>query len=184
MNNVQQRTATGILFTDQYQLTMAQLYFRMGIHERMAQFDHFFRQPPNYGLHAAGYCIAAGLEWLLDWMETACFGPAELEVLRNQRNRVGNPIFAEDFLTYLSRHGHFGGMTLWAVPEGRVVHAQAPMTIVRGPLLMAQILETALLNHLNYQTLVATKASRIRECWNSACVAARGWEPMPAPVPR
>lgn len=170
MNGAQLRTATGILFTDQYQLTMAQLYFRMGIHERTAQFDHFFRQPPNYGLHAAGYCIAAGLEWLLDWMETAYFGPAEIEVLRGQRNRVGKPIFGEDFLAYLRDHGNFSGITMWAVPEGRVVHAQAPMTIVRGPLLMAQILETALLNHLNYQTLVATKASRIREASGASTV--------------
>ena len=58
----------GILFTDQYQLTMAQVYYRMGLHERRVQFDHFFRQYPNYGTHQAGYCVNAGLEWLLDWM--------------------------------------------------------------------------------------------------------------------
>ena len=58
----------GILFTDQYQLTMAQLYFRQGLHEREAQFDHFFRHYPDYGTHRAGYCINAGLEWLLAWM--------------------------------------------------------------------------------------------------------------------
>ena len=50
-------TASGILFTDQYQLTMAQLYYKLGIHEINAQFDHFFRSTPNYGIHKAGYCV-------------------------------------------------------------------------------------------------------------------------------
>ena len=56
--------AEGILFTDQYQLTMAQLYFRTGIHEKAAQFEHFFRNYPDYGMHKAGYCVNAGLECL------------------------------------------------------------------------------------------------------------------------
>ena len=56
--------AEGILFTDQYQLTMAQLYFLEGLHERRARFDYFFRSYPDYGRHQAGYCLFAGLEWL------------------------------------------------------------------------------------------------------------------------
>ena len=75
-------TAEGILFTDQYQLTMAQLYFRMGMHEQPAQFDHFFRKYPDYGQHQAGYCVNAGLEWLLDWLETARFRPATKDGVR------------------------------------------------------------------------------------------------------
>jgi nicotinate phosphoribosyltransferase len=71
MRTDQQVTAEGILFTDQYQLTMAQLYYRMGLHERPAQFDHFFRSNPDYGAHQAGYCVNARLEWLLDWMQGA-----------------------------------------------------------------------------------------------------------------
>ena len=59
-------TAEGILYTDQYQLTMAQVYFRTGLHEQHVQFDHIYRSNPNYGTHQAGYCINAGLEWLLD----------------------------------------------------------------------------------------------------------------------
>lgn len=58
--------AAGILFTDQYQLSMAQLYFRMGMHEQFAQFDHFFRTYPDYGDHQAGYCVNAGLAWLVE----------------------------------------------------------------------------------------------------------------------
>jgi nicotinate phosphoribosyltransferase len=158
-----QHTAEGILFTDQYQLSMAQLYFRQGIHERPAQFDHFFRRYPNYGLHEAGYCVSAGLEWLLDWMQAARFRDEDLEHLRSQRTSVGGQMFGDDFLAYLRQEGHFGRISLSAIPEGRVVHPDVPLTVVRGPLAMAQILETPLLNQLNYQTLIATKAARIRE---------------------
>lgn len=162
MKGTQPDTVAGILFTDEYQLTMAQLYFRYGLHEKTAQFDHFFRHYPNYGAHQAGYCVNAGLEWLLQWMENARFYPTDIEYLRTQTSQTGAPLFQSDFLQYLSQHGHFGGITLEAIPEGRIVHANVPLTIVRGPLAMAQILETSLLNHLNYQTLIATKASRIR----------------------
>jgi nicotinate phosphoribosyltransferase len=155
--------AEGILFTDQYQLTMAQLYFRQGMHERQAQFDHFYRDYPNYGVHQSGYCINAGLDWLLEWMEDARFGDAEIEYLRGQKSGAGARLFDDDFLTWLRGNGGFEAITLMAIPEGRVVHANVPLTVVQGPLAMAQILETPLLNHLNYQTLIATKASRIRE---------------------
>jgi nicotinate phosphoribosyltransferase len=151
----------GILFTDQYQLTMAQVYYRLGLHETPAQFDHFFRQYPDYGMHEAGYCVNAGLAWLLDWMEAARFGPDEIEYLRGQTDRTGTRLFADDFLDWLRRNGHFEGISLWAIAEGRVVHPTEPLTMVVGPLAMAQILETALLNILNFQTLIATKASRI-----------------------
>jgi nicotinate phosphoribosyltransferase len=170
MNTAHQRTAEGALFTDQYQLSMAQLYFRAGLHERTALFDHFFRRYPNYGLHEAGYCVSAGMEWLLDWMEAAHFRDEDLAYLRSQRTRTGEQLFADDFLAYLREHGHYGGMTLHAIPEGRVVHPNVPLTVVRGPLAMAQILETALLNQLNYQTLIATKAARIREVSRGAQV--------------
>ena len=73
MKNSERPVAEGALFTDQYQLTMAQLYFRTGMHENEAQFDHFFRSYPDYGKHQAGYCINAGLEWLIDWMREARF---------------------------------------------------------------------------------------------------------------
>jgi nicotinate phosphoribosyltransferase len=158
-----QQTAEGILFTDQYQLTMAQLYYRTGIHEQRVQFDHFFRHYPDYGAHQAGYCIAAGLEWLLDWMGRARFRDEDIAYLRGQTDRTGKRVFADDFLGWLRQHGSFDSLTLRAIPEGRVVHPQVPLTVVEGPLAMAQILETALLNQLNYPTLIATKAARIRD---------------------
>ncbi len=153
----------GILFTDQYQFTMAQLYFRMGLHELPAQFDHMFRYYPDYGSHKAGYCINAGLGWLLDWMESVRFRDQDLDCLREQRSSAGTPLFGDDFLAWLKEVGCFTGLTMQSIPEGRVVHPTVPLNVVQGPLALVQILETPLLNRLNYQTLIATKAARIRE---------------------
>ncbi|MGQ9502256.1 MAG: nicotinate phosphoribosyltransferase [Anaerolineae bacterium] len=156
-------TAEGILYTDQYQLTMAQLYFRYGLHERQAEFEHFFRSYPDYGSHQAGYCINAGLAWLLDWMREAHFREEDLEYMRHHCGQTGRRLFQDDFLNWLRAHGNFDGISMRAIPEGRVVHPNVPLVVVRGPLVMAQILETPLLNQLNYQILIATKANRIRE---------------------
>lgn len=161
MQSADRLTAEGILFTDQYQLTMAQLYFRLGMHEQPAQFDHFFRKYPDYGGHQAGYCVNAGLAWLLDRLAEVRCRPEDIAYLRNMRGRGGKPVFAEDFLAWLLENGHFGALEIRAIPEGRVVHANVPLTVVSGPLAMAQILESPLLNYLNYQTLIATKAARV-----------------------
>ena len=152
---------TNILFTDFYQLSMAQLYYRLGLQEMSARFDHFFREYPDYGVHQAGYCINAGLEWFVDWMEDAKFGTDEIECLRSQKNRVGKRIFHDDFIDWLEKNGSFESLTLHAIPEGRAIHPHIPLTSVQGPIIMAQIIETALLNQMNYQTLIATKAARI-----------------------
>ena len=163
MKNSQRAIAEGILFTDMYQLTMAQLYYRYGLHEKLVQFDHYFRDYPDYGSHKAGYCIYAGLEWLLDWMGENRFTSADIDYLRSLKTNSGKQVFADDFLEWIGRYGDFSGISLRAIPEGRVVHPNVPLTVVQGPIIMAQIMETALLNQLNYQTLIATKAARIRE---------------------
>ncbi len=162
MKRSEQLIAEGILFTDQYQLTMAQLYFRYGIHEVSVQFDHFFRHYPDYGSHKAGYCINAGLQWLVEWMQEVRFTDDDIGFLRSQRSASGKPLFDEAFLGWLKKNGDFASLSLRAVPEGRVIHPQEPITVVRGPLAMAQILESPLLNQLNYPILIATKASRIK----------------------
>ncbi len=162
MNSEQKQRAAGILLTDQYQLTMAQLYVRLGVHEKRVQFDHFFRRYPDYGEHRAGYCINAGLADLLDWMAAARFREEDLACLRDHRGPDGKRVFDDDFLGWLAENGDFSGVDIRAIPEGRVVHPNVPLTVVRGPLAMCQILETALLNRLNYPVLVATKAARIR----------------------
>jgi len=99
MNRAQRRIAEGILFTDMYQLTMAQMFFKQGIHNKTVQFDHFYRANPNYGKHEAGFCINAGLEWLLDWMKDARFREKDIQYLRTHKARKsGKLLFDEDFL--------------------------------------------------------------------------------------
>ena len=154
----------GTLYTDQYQLTMAQLYYRQGMHEIPARFEHFFRSCPQYNSHKAGFCINAGLAGFLEWLENACWHEEELEALRGQVGSQGHRLFSEDFLQWLKNNPPKERVSIWAVPEGRVVHPLAPLTVVEGPLSLVQLLETPLLNHLNYPILVATKAARLREC--------------------
>jgi len=163
-----QNITEGILFTDQYQLMMAQLYFKLGMHNIYSQFDHYFRDYPDYGLHKAGYCINAGLDWFMDWMTNVKFGKDEIELLRTQTSKSNKPLFHNNFLDWLLKEGTFESINLSAIPEGRVVHPFEPITVVKGPLAMAQIIETSLLNQINFQILIATKASRIKEmCGNS-----------------
>lgn len=163
MSVTQRRAADGILFADLYQFTMAQVYYRAGLQDREALFDHFFRSYPDYGEHQAGYCINAGMEWLLHWMQGARFDDESLQILSALRGRQGQRLLQQDFLDWLRAQGSFEAITLRAIPEGRVVHPNVPLAVVRGPLAMAQLLESSLLNHLNYQILVATKAARIRQ---------------------
>lgn len=153
---------TGVLFTDHYQLTMAQLYFREGLHERRVRFDHYFRSYPDYGTHQAGYCINAGMGSLQQWMDAVRFDDAVLSLLAQQRDASGERLFDRDFLDYLGAMGGFESLDISAVPEGRVVHPHESLTVVEGPLIAAQLLETVLLATLNYQTLVATRAARIK----------------------
>ena len=167
----------GALLTDQYQLTMAQLYFRHGLHDRDVRFEHFFRRYPDYGEHEAGYAINAGWGWLGRWADRARFGEEEQAALRSHRVE-GHRLFSDDFVDWL------GGLS-WdalryeSVPEGRVVHANVPITVVEGPLAAAQILETPLLNHLNFHTLIATKASRVVEATRGGAVLEFGLRRAP-----
>lgn len=160
----------GLLGTDQYQLAMAQVYWMEGLADREARFDYFFRDYPDYGNHQAGYCVTAGMGWLLEWMETVRFEEADIEFLASQETASGAKRFDGGFLDWLSEHGDLSGIRVDAVPEGRLVHANAPVATVRGPLAMAQILETPFLNRLNYPTLIATKAARIEDAARGAMV--------------
>jgi len=155
--------ADSMLFTDFYQLTMAQLYFRHGLAERDAQFEYFFRSNPNYGQHEAGYSVFAGLEWFVEWFEGLQPRAEEISYLESLTGRTGTRLFGDDFLAWLSRRDLRESVIIRAVPEGRVVHPNVPIAVVEGPLSVVQLIESSLMNHLNYQTLVATKAARIRE---------------------
>lgn len=136
-------------YTDQYELTMAQLYFRTGRGEETAVFDYFFRKLPFGG----GFAVFAGLADLLDALEGFRFDTADLDYLKQQD-------FPDDFLDYLENFRFRG--TVRAPREGDVVFPTRPVLQVEANLIEAQIIETMLLNILDYQTLVATKACRMR----------------------
>ncbi len=144
------------LATDLYQLTMARGYFSTGLSERQSIFHMFYRTPPFGGR----YVVAAGLQSFGDWLENHCFNSDDLDYLSSLTGRDGSPLFAKDFLTYLGSWRFRGSIE--AVPEGTIIFPHEPMVRVRGPLLDCQIIETTLLNLMNYQTLVATKASRVK----------------------
>jgi nicotinate phosphoribosyltransferase len=163
MRNKKIQSASGVLLTDQYQLTMAQLYYRMGLHETPAQFDHFFRSTPDYGIHEAGFCINAGLESLVEWLEEAVFSEDEINYLRSQKGSTGEQLFKDDFLSWLKNNFDAKAISLYGMPEGRVIHPNVPIHVVEGPLAIGQIIETGLLNTVNYQILIATKAARMKQ---------------------
>ena len=142
------------LQTDLYQLTMAAAYWQAGKAEQESVFHLFFRRLPFRG----GYAIAAGLEPALEWLEAFRFGTEELDYLASLRTKVGSPLFRHEFLNYLGELRL--KLDIDAMPEGSAVFAHEPLLRVQGPILHAQLAETALLNILNFQTLIATKAAR------------------------
>ncbi len=143
------------LLTDLYQLTMAYGYWKSDLADREAVFHLYFREHPFKG----GYAICSGLAQAIEFIGQFRFTAGETDYLSTLRGKDGAPLFRDDFLEYLK------GLTLScdvdAVPEGTVVFAQEPLLRVKGPILQAQLLETTLLNIINFQTLIATKASRI-----------------------
>lgn len=143
------------LLTDLYQLTMAYGYWRQGTADRPAVFQLSFRKMPFGG----GYAIAAGLEPALELLTQLHFSPEDLAYLATLDGRDGQRLFPNDFLDHLA--GFRFTCDVDAIPEGRVVHAHEPLLRVTGPLLQAQLVETALLTLINFQTLVATKAARV-----------------------
>ncbi len=139
------------LLTDYYELTMMGGYWKTGRNDITACFDYTFRELPPHN----GFAITAGLEQLLDLVEKLHFTQQDLDYL------AGLGTFDDGFLEYLRDFRPH--CTIEAVPEGTVVFPHEPILQVQGPLIEAQLLETAVLNTLNYQTLIATKAARIRQ---------------------
>lgn len=136
------------LLTDLYELTMMQGYFEKQDNE-VVVFDVFFRNNPC----TSGYSVTAGLEQVIEYIKDLNFSYDDVDYLR------GLHIFSEDFLQYLSGY-HFTG-SIYAIPEGSVVFPKEPLLKVIAPIMEAQLVETAILNIINHQSLIATKASRI-----------------------
>lgn len=142
------KTRNLTLMTDLYELTMMQGYFKENNNETVV-FDIFYRNNPC----GSGYAIAAGLEQIIDYIQNLQFTYHDISYLRS----LG--IFDTDFLEYL-RGFHFSG-NLYAIPEGTVVFPNEPLIKIVAPIMEAQLIETAMLNIINHQSLIATKASRV-----------------------
>lgn len=152
------------LLTDLYQLTMAYGYWKLGIHDREAVFHQIFRKNP-FGGH---YTIACGLATAIDFLERWHFTTDDLDYLQHLRAPNNEPLFSAEFLNYLSTLRFTCNVD--AIPEGALVFQHEPLLRIKGPLLQGQLVESTLLNIMNFQSLVATKASRV-------CQAAKG-EPV------
>ena len=137
------------LLTDLYELTMMQGYFREKDANETVIFDAFYRTNPD----GNAFSICAGLEQVIDYVKNLHFDDADIEYLR------GLGIFDEDFLEYLHNFKFSGD--IYAIPEGTVVFPREPLVKVIAPIMEAQLVETAILNIINHQSLIATKTSRI-----------------------
>ena len=131
----------GPLFTDMYELAMAQVYVHDGIADRQAQFDYFFRSTPDYGTHQAGFCVSAGLEPFLGWLDKVEIGPDHIEALAAMRSPADTAVFSDQFLTWLAEPDRFRSVEIRAVTEGRVVHPHVPIVSGTGPLAGGQAVE-------------------------------------------
>ena len=143
------------LLTDLYEITMMQAYFKNNNKNKMAIFDVFYRKNPMDG----GYAISAGLEQVIEYINNLHFTEDDINYLASLK------IFEDDFLDYLKNFKFTGD--IYAIPEGSVMFPREPMLKVIAPIMEAQFIETAILNILNHQSLIATKAARI-------CYAAEG----------
>ncbi len=137
------------MIMDMYELTMSNGVFTSDMKDTVGYFDMFFRRIPDKG----GFAIMAGLEQLIEYMNSLVFTDEDIKYLR------GLNIFCEDFLEYL-RNFKFE-CDVWAIPEGTVIFPQEPIVTVKGPIIQALMVETMLLLTINHQSLIATKANRI-----------------------
>ena len=149
------------LLTDLYQLTMAYGYWKHGLAEREAVFHLTYRKNPFGG----GYAITCGLAQVIEWLEEFRFDEDDTQYLATLTGNDSKPLFANEFLDYLLDLRF--SCDVDAIAEGTVVFPHEPLIRVQGPLLQCQILETGLLNIINFQSLIATKASRV-------CASSRG----------
>ncbi|WP_166245514.1 nicotinate phosphoribosyltransferase [Paenibacillus turpanensis] len=149
MNDARYMDDSLALHTDKYQINMAQVYWADQIHNRKAVFEVYFRKLP----FGNGYAVFAGLERVVHYLTNFRFSPSDLAYLREEG-------YHEEYLTYLEGLRFTG--TVRSMQEGELVFANEGIMRIEAPLVQAQLIETAILNIVNYQTLVATKAARIK----------------------
>ena len=166
---------TRALLIDLYELTMAAGYLEQGKSGDSATFELYFRHNPFHG----GYAIAAGLESAVRAVMEPRYTPDDVRYLESLKSSTGGPVFSKDFLSFLSEFRFSGNIR--AIPEGTVVFASEPLVQVSGNLIECQIVETILLCHINYQTLLATKAARLWEASNHGAIVEFGLRRAPGP---
>jgi len=156
MNTIKERYNTSLaLLTDLYQLTMAYGYWKSGKIEEEAVFYLFYRKNPFQGK----YAISCGLQDVIEYLSQFKFTTSDIDYLKTLTGADEKSLFEKDFLDYLASMEF--SCDIDAVPEGTVVFPHQPLIRVKGPLIQAQLIETALLNIINFQTLIATKSARI-----------------------
>ncbi len=144
------------LLTDLYQLTMAYGYWKSGLYDRQAIFHLYYRRPPFDG----AFVLTAGLEAVIGYLQNIKFEVEDIVYLSGLKQN-GKTLFDESFLNYLQRWEFQCDVD--ALPEGSIAFPNQPLIRIKGPLLQAQLIETALLNLTNFPTLIATKAARVVE---------------------
>ncbi|MFW5890558.1 MAG: nicotinate phosphoribosyltransferase, partial [Marinilabiliaceae bacterium] len=143
------------LLTDLYEITMAYGFWKKNMHKQQAAFNLFFRNNPFNG----GFAISCGLDTLIDFLENFRFTESDLSYLSTLKGNDNKPLFEKSFLEFLGSMAFECDVD--AIPEGTVVFPHEPLIRIKGPLLQCQLIESALLNFINFQTLIATKAARI-----------------------
>ncbi|KAA3610031.1 MAG: nicotinate phosphoribosyltransferase [Calditrichaeota bacterium] len=165
MNTLKSLYKTSLsLLTDYYQLNMAYGFWKSGKAETESVFGLYFRKNPFNG----GFTIAAGLANVIDYMQNFKFSEDDIAYLATLSEEDGSPVFEKAFLNYLTNLKCT--CEIDAIPEGTVVFPHEPLLRIRGPIIQAQLLETPLLNLVNFQSLIATKAARV-------CISTQG-EPV------
>ena len=142
--------------TDLYQLTMSYGYWKKNIHLRESNFSVFFRKNP----FNSGYAVCSGLEFIIDYLNSLKFSDSDIKYLKSLKSQNGSQLFENKFLQFLKQFKF--SCDVDAIEEGRIIFSNEPIINVKGPIYQCQLVESAIINIFNFNTLIATKASRMK----------------------
>ena len=153
INNIYKTSLS--LLTDLYQITMSYGYWKKGIHDKEASFNVFFRKNP----FNSGYAVCCGLEYIIDYLNSYKFSNSDIDYLSSLKSDSGTKLFEKKFLDFLREFKFTCDVD--AIEEGRIIFPNEPILRVSGPIYQCQLIESAIINIFNFQTLISTKASRM-----------------------
>ena len=153
INNIYKTSLS--LLTDLCQITMSYGYWKKGIHDKEASFNVFFRKNP----FNSGYAVCCGLEYIIDYLNSYKFSNSDIDYLSSLKSDSGTKLFEKKFLDFLREFKFTCDVD--AIEEGRIIFPNEPILRVSGPIYQCQLIESALINIFNFQTLISTKASRM-----------------------